>query len=73
MPTTQNVTRNNTDFPVQEKLITSKTEAITREMIQDKNRELYSSTQSQFIGLLQGHQKIYDHIIQKVSQTLDPK
>ena len=28
------------DFPVPEQLITDKTEAITRRMIQDKNREL---------------------------------
>ena len=34
--TTQNVTKNNMDFLVQEKLITNKTEAITRGMIQDK-------------------------------------
>ena len=40
IPTSQNVTKNNMDFPVQEKLITNKTEAITRGMIQDKNREL---------------------------------
>ena len=40
VPTVQNVTRHSTDFPVQEQLITKKTEAITRGMIQDKNREL---------------------------------
>ena len=28
------------DFPVQEQSVSSKTEAITRGMIQDKNREL---------------------------------
>ena len=28
------------DFPVQEKLITNKTETITRGMTQDRNREL---------------------------------
>ena len=37
---TQNVTKDRTDFLVQEQLITYKTEAITRGMIQDKNREL---------------------------------
>ena len=63
---TQNVTRNSTDFPVQEQLITDKTEAISRRMIQDKIGN-YPSTQIQFIGLLQGHQKIYDQIVQKVS------
>ena len=40
IPTSQNVTKNNTDFPVQEQLIMNKTEAITRGMMQDKNREL---------------------------------
>ena len=36
----QNVTKNNTDFPVQEQLIFNKIEPITRGTIQDKNREL---------------------------------
>ena len=40
IPTTQNATKNRMDFPVWEKSITNKTEAITRGMIQDKNREL---------------------------------
>ena len=60
------------DFPVPQQLITGKAEAITGGMTQDKNRN-YLSTKIQFIGLLQGHQKIYDHPVQKVSQTLDPK
>ena len=34
--TAQNVSKNNTNFPVPEQLITDKTEAITRRMIQDK-------------------------------------
>ena len=34
---TQNVAKNRMDFPVQEQSISSKTEAITRGMIQDKN------------------------------------
>ena len=38
IPTSQNVTKNNTYFLVQEQLITNKTEAITRGTIQDKNR-----------------------------------
>ena len=40
IPMTQNVTKNRMDFPVQEQLITNKTEAIMKGMIQDKNREL---------------------------------
>ena len=36
----QSVTKDNMDFPVPQQLITDKTEAITRGMIQDKNREL---------------------------------
>ena len=40
IPMVQNATNNRTDFPVPEQLITDKTEAITRRMIQDKNREL---------------------------------
>ena len=38
--TTQNVSKNRIDFPVQEQSITKNTEAIVRGMIQDKNREL---------------------------------
>ena len=38
-PTIQNVTKNNMDFPVPNQLITNKTETITREKIQGKNRE----------------------------------
>ena len=34
-----NVSKNRMDFPVQVQSITNKTEAITRGMIQDKNRE----------------------------------
>ena len=40
IPTTQNVTKNRTDFPVQEQSITNKTEAIIRGMVQDKDREV---------------------------------
>ena len=40
IPTTQNVAKNRMDFPVQEQSVTNKTEAITRGMVQDKNREL---------------------------------
>ena len=40
IPMTQNVTKNRMDFPAQEQSITNKTEAVTRGMIQDKNREL---------------------------------
>ena len=36
----QNVTKHSMDFLVQEQLITKKTEAITRGMIQDKNSKL---------------------------------
>ena len=39
IPTTQNVTKNNMDFPVPKQLITNKTKAITRGTIQGKNRE----------------------------------
>ena len=40
IPTVQNVTKHSMDFPVQEQLITRKTEAITRGMIWDKNSKL---------------------------------
>ena len=40
IPMVQDVTKDSTDFPVPEQLITEKTEAIIRGMIQDKNREL---------------------------------
>ena len=40
IPTVQYVTKHSTDFLVQEQLISKKTEAITRGMIQDKNSEL---------------------------------
>ena len=40
IPTTQNITKNRMDFPVQEQSIINKTEAITRGTIQNKNREL---------------------------------
>ena len=39
IPTAQNVTKNNTDFPVPNQLITNKTETITKGKIQGKNRE----------------------------------
>ena len=42
IPVAQNVTQHSTDFPVQEQLITNKTEAITRGMIQDRDREVPS-------------------------------
>ena len=40
IPIAQNINKNSMDFPVPEQLITYKTEAVTRRMIQDKNREL---------------------------------
>ena len=36
----QNVTKDSMDFPVPQQLITDKTDASTRGMIQDKNREI---------------------------------
>ena len=39
IPTVQNVTKNNMDFPVPEQLITNETETISRKKIQGKNRE----------------------------------
>ena len=39
IPTAQNVTKNNTDLPVPNQLITNETETITRGKIQGKNRE----------------------------------
>ena len=66
---TQGVTKNRTDFPVPELLITNKTEAIMKGMMQDKNRELPFYPDPISIG----HQNIYDHIAHKVRQTLDPK
>ena len=48
------------DFPIPELSISnSKTEAIKQGTIQ--NIEKYLSIQTQFIGLLQSQQKIYDH------------
>ena len=38
--TVQNVTKDSMDFPVPQQLIADMTEAITRGLIQDKNREL---------------------------------
>ena len=38
-PTVQNITKDNTNFPVPEQLITNETETITRKKIQGKNRE----------------------------------
>ena len=38
MPTAQNVVKNRTDFPACVQSVSSKTEAITRGTIQDKNR-----------------------------------
>ena len=72
IPIAKHITKNSMDFLVPEQLITNKTEGITRRMIQDKNRN-YPSTKIQFIGLPQGYQKIYDQIVWKVSQTLDPR
>ena len=40
MPIVQSITTNTTDFPVTEQLLKDKTEAITKRMIQDINREL---------------------------------
>ena len=39
VPTVQNVTKDNTNFPVPKQLITNETETITRRKIQGKNRE----------------------------------
>ena len=39
IPTIQNVTKDNANFPVPEQLITNMTETITRKRIQGKNRE----------------------------------
>ena len=39
IPTIQNVTKDNTNFPVPKQLITNKTETITRRKIQGKNSE----------------------------------
>ena len=39
IPTIQNVTKDNTNFPVCEQLITNETETISRKKIQGKNRE----------------------------------
>ena len=68
----QNVAKDSSDFPVPQQLIMGKIEAITRRMVQDKKGN-YLSNSIQFIGLLQGHQKIYDYLVQKVSQTPEPK
>ena len=39
IPTIQNVTKDNMDFPVPKELITNETETITREKIKGKNRD----------------------------------
>ena len=60
---TQNVSKDQMDFPVQEQSISnSKTEIITQGMIQDKNRKI-PFYPDPIYRLLQGHQKIYDHKI----------
>ena len=64
IPMTQNASLNRTDFPVQEQSVSSKTEAITQGMIQDK-METYPFIQTRFIGLLHGPQKIYVQKIRK--------
>ena len=43
IPATQNVAKKRMDFPAWEQSISSKTEAITRGMIQDKNRVTFLS------------------------------
>ena len=60
IPTIQKDTKDSMDFPVSQQLITNKTETITRRQVQDKNRE-QSFYPEPFLGLLQGHQMIYDH------------
>ena len=63
MPMTQNVSKNRMDCPMHEQsLSSSMTEAITQEMIQDKNREI-PLYQDPIYSPLKGHQKIYDHKI----------
>ena len=59
IPTIQKDTKVSMDFPVPQHLITNKTETITQRQVQDKNREqpFYPDP---FLGLLQGHQTIYD-------------
>ena len=55
--TIQNVTKDNTNFPVPKQLITNETETITRKKIQGKIGSNLS-TQTQFIDLHQGKQII---------------
>ena len=72
IPMAQNVTKDSTYFPVPQQLIRDKTEAITRRMIQDKNRELpfYSDP---IYRPPPRPPKIYNQIVWKISQALGPK
>ena len=60
------------DFPVPKLLIMNKKETITRRQVQDKNREqpFYPDP---FLGLLKGHQTIYDHKVPKLTQPLNQR
>ena len=60
------------DFPVPQQSITDKTEAITRGTIQDKNRELPFYPDPIYRPPPRPPES-YDHPVQKVSQTPDPK
>ena len=68
----QGVTEDSMDFPVPEQLITDKAEAITRETLQDKKRELPSYPDLIYRPPPRPA-KFCDHAVQKVSQTPDPK
>ena len=70
IPIAQKVAKDSTNFPVPEQLITNKTESITRRQIQDKNRD-QPFHPDPFLGLLQGHQTIYDQKVKKLTQLLN--
>ena len=72
IPTVQGVTKDSMDFPVPEQLITNKTEAIIRGMIQGKNGEIPFYPDLIYRPPPRSP-KIYNHTAQKVSQTPDPK
>ena len=72
IPMVQNVTKNSIEFPVPEQLKQTRQKQLIEEQYRIKIGN-YPPIKIQFIGFLQGHQKIYDQIVWKVRQTLDPK
>ena len=73
IPTSQNVTKCNMNFPIQEQLITNKTEAVIRGMIQDKNRELPLYLDPIYRPPPRPQENLWPHSLESKPHTLDPK